>query len=189
MKKKETLDGFLSEYETIHKENPAYANTFAGMLEIARGLNELEEPYLIIGGLAVASYLHQMDSKAFENWRGTDDIDLVVPNKKIAEKVLRYADYEFRQAQNGLPGVGGRLYDYAKEDNGETTVVGFREKVIDKTKKDVTRKLLNHRAQIPVHGIRVSVPQLKELAEMKKWANREKDRADRKTLKRMVSKI
>jgi predicted nucleotidyltransferase len=181
-----TLDNFLSEYNTIHSRDPAYANTFAGMLEIAKGLCELKEDYLIIGGLSVASYLHQMDDMAFQNWRGTSDIDLLVPNRNAAEKILLYSDYKFKQTQHSKEGMIGNLYDYAKQDNGETTVVGLRTGLCDKSGRDITQKVLAHRAIIPVHGVRISVPQLKDLIEMKRWANRKKDREDIQTLKRMI---
>jgi hypothetical protein len=183
LKEKDTFEEFEEEYMAIHEWNPAYANTFAGMLEISRGLNIRGTSHLIIGGLAVASYVHQVNPEAFRNWRGTSDIDLLVPHKKDAEAVLNYAGYKFKQSQKTKPGMIGRLYDYAKDDDGETTVVGLREGICDKSGRDITSKLLDHKTIIPVHGIMVSVPQLKYLLEMKKWANRPKDREDRKTLK------
>ena len=182
---------FRRDYDIIHDEkgNKSYANTFAGMLEISMGLDVLGEDYLIIGGMAVAAYLYQVDPQAFRNWRGTDDIDLLVIDKGIAERVLKSADYEFRGVLNNKPGVIGQLFDYAKEDNGETTVVGLRAGVADGTGKDITRKLLNHRAIIPVHGVQVAVPQLRALVEMKRSANRAKDREDIKTIKYLTSRI
>ena len=186
---KNTWNDFLSEYNDIHDKNPAYANTFAGMLEISRGLNIKNKPYLIIGGLSVASYIHQLDSNAFKDWRGTSDIDLLLPNKKDAESVLYSAGYEFKQTQNTKEGMVGRLYDYVKEDNGEITVVGLREGICDKRKKDITQKLVNQRAIIPVYGVRVAVPKLKDLINMKRFANRAKDRGDIKTLKVLYSNI
>ncbi len=180
-----TWEDFLNEYNGIHAKNPAYSNTYAGMLEICKGLNDLKEDYAIIGGLAVASYLHQMDDKAFQSWRGTSDIDLLVPNRDAAEKILLYSEYKFKQTQNSKEGMIGRLYDYVKQDNGEATVVGLRTGVCDKGERDITRKLLSHRAIIPVQGIGISVPQLKDLIQMKQWANRGKDRQDVKTLRSM----
>lgn len=184
-----TWDSFRREYNKIHEKNPQYANTFAGMLEIARGLNVINAPYLIIGGLAVASYIHQLDNGAFRNWRGTSDIDLLVPDKKVAEGVFNSANYRFKQSQTTKQGMVGRLYDYVKEDNGEITVVGLRLGLTDKTGKNITNKFLNRSAMIPVHGVRVSVPQFKDLVYMKKWANRAKDRTDRNILRGLVSKI
>lgn len=186
LQSKESFDDFLSEYNDIHERDPAYANTFAGMLELSRDLNHLNTPYLIIGGLAVASYLHQTDEEAFRNWRGTSDIDLVVPNRDLAERVLRKSGYEFRQIQNGKEGVIGRLYDFAKEDNGETTVVGYRQGICDSKGREITREMLNHAAVIPVHGVPIIVPKLKDLVYMKRLANRSKDRLDIKTLKGLV---
>jgi predicted nucleotidyltransferase len=185
LNRKGTFNDFLSEYNTIHEKDPAYANTFAGMLEIAKGLGELGQDYLIIGGLAVASYLHQMDDKAFQNWRGTSDIDLLVPDRNVAEKILLYSDYHFKQVQHSKEGMIGNLYDYVKQDNGEPTVVGLRMGLCDKSKRDITRKLLIHQAIIPVHGVGVAVPRIRDLIEMKRWANRSKDRSDIKTLKSM----
>lgn len=182
---KDTWEDFLSEYNTIHKKIPAYANTFAGMLEISKGLDDLKSDYLMIGGLAVASYLHQMNDQVFRVWRGTTDIDLMVPNRDIAEKVLRDSGYLYTGVQNSKEGMIGRLYDYVKQDNGETTVVGLRMGLCDPSGRDITHKLLNHHATIPVHGIGIAVPRIKDLMEMKKWANRNKDRRDIKTLKSM----
>lgn len=189
LKERNTFNDFLNEYKSIHNTNPAYANTFAGMLEISRGLNTRGIPNLIIGGLSVATYLHQVNPHAFKEWRGTSDIDLLVPDRKQAERILHNAGYEFRQIQNTKEGMIGRLYDYAKEDNGETTVVGFREGICDRSRRDITKKLINQRTIIPVHGVMVSVPNLKDLIEMKKFANRAKDRGDIKTLKALYNNI
>jgi len=183
-----TWEDFRLEYNIIHKKDPAYANTIAGMLEIARGLNKIKRKYLIIGGLAVASYLHQGDICAFREWRGTSDIDLLA-DKKIAESILKKADYSFAQTQKGKIGIIGRLYDYTKEDNGETTVVGLREKIMGENGRDITDYLLNHRSIIPVHGVHVSVPQLRDLVKMKRFANRKKDREDVKILKKLAERI
>jgi hypothetical protein len=183
---RDTWNDFLSEYNAIHNKNPAYANTFAGLLEIAKGLSDLREDYLVIGGLAVASYLHQMDNRAFQNWRGTVDIDLLVPNRDAAEKVLLSSDYKYKQVQHSKEGVIGGVYDYVKQDNGESTVVGLRTGLCDTSKRDITRKLLNHRAIIPVHSVGIAVPQLKDLIQMKRWANRKKDREDIRILKEMI---
>ena len=186
LEKKGTLRAFIDEYETIYSKNPAYANTFAGMLEISRGLNLAKADYLIIGGLSVAAYLHQFDSEAFGSWRGTSDIDLLVTDKNIGTRVLKSADYDFAQVRPSRIGMKGLLYDYTKEDNGETTVVGLRTGIMDKAKRDVTKKLLTHSAIIPVHGVRVAVPQLGDLIKMKKWANRKRDREDIASLKYLL---
>lgn len=188
LKKVKTWRGFVEEYNIIHKKKPSYGNTFAGMLELARDLNERNVSYLIIGGLAVASYVHQGSDKAFREWRGTTDIDLLA-SKKEAERALINADYEFGQAQRGKPGIIGKLYDYVKQDDGETTVVGLREKVQGRSGKDITNSLLNHKTMIPVHGVHIYVPRLKDLFEMKKWANRTKDRKDLKVLKKLMKAL
>ena len=180
-----TWKDFLSEYNAIHQKTPAYANTFAGMLEIAKGLNDLGEDYLVIGGLAVASYLHQMNDQAFRTWRGTADIDLLVPDRDIAEKVLTYSDYHFSQTDKTKEGMIGKLYTYAKQDNGETTVVGLRTGLRDPAGRDITRKMLMHHATVPVYGVGVAIPRIKDLLDMKGQANRKKDRQDIKTLKSM----
>jgi predicted nucleotidyltransferase len=127
-----------------------------------------------------------VDPAAFQNWRGTSDIDLLVSNRDVAEKVLRHSDYNFKQTQNSKEGMIGRLYDYVKQDNGEITVVGLRTGLCDKSGKDITKRLLGHHAIVPVQGIGISVPRLKDLIEMKQWANRKKDREDIKTLRYML---
>ena len=189
LEEKGTWDSFRSEYNEIHKKDPLYANTFAGVLEIARGLNTENIPYLVIGGLAVASYLHQVDNSAFRNWRGTSDIDLVVSDKKIASRILNSADYKFKQSQPNKQGMVGRLCDYVKQDDGEITVVGLRTGIRDKTGRDVTNKFVKNSAKIPVHGVQISVPKLKDLIYMKRWANRGKDKSDIRTLKKIFSNI
>ena len=181
-------NSFREEYQALHEKDPAYANTFGGMLEICRGLNIRETSYLIIGGMAVASYLHQADSHAFRDWRGTSDIDLMVPDKKLAEEVLNFADYKFRQTYPSKIGMKGKLYNYAKDNQGETIVVGLREGIVNSSGKDITNKLLNHAAIIPVHGVRIAVPQWKDLISMKRFANRKKDREDLNFLKTVFGK-
>lgn len=189
LESRNTWKSFREEYDALHEKNPAYANTFAGMLEICRGLNIRNTPYLIVGGLAVASYLYKADNNALRDWRGTYDIDLVVPDKRLAEEVLNFADYEFRQKQPSKIGMKGFLYDYAKEDKGETTVVGLRKGLVNSSGKDITNKLIKRSEIIPVYGVRVSVPHLKDLVEMKRFANRNKDRIDLKYLRKFYKKI
>ena len=179
------FERFMDEYETLHSRDEKgkfYANTIAGCLGIAHDLNSQKIPYCIIGGLAVAFHIHQVDHDAFLKWRGTSDIDLLV-QKSAAEKILRDEGYAFRDVKRGKKGAMNGIYDYAKDDNGEHLVLGLREHIEDQSGKDITHKLLSGATNVDVYSIPVKVPMIRDLVDMKCFANRLKDRDDIKLLR------
>ena len=176
------FDRFMDAYNKIHGTDREYANTILGCLEISNSFNKEEKPYLIIGGLAVMAYLYQVNSNAIFEWRGTNDIDILA-NKGTAEGILKGADYGFRERLPQKPGSVGSIYVYAKEDNGETTVVGLREGVEHKD-RDITNRLLSNSTAIGIFSIPVRVPSLSDLEKLKRAANRSKDREDLRELRK-----
>ncbi len=179
------LERFMGEYEELHErdeEGKAYANTIGGCLGIAHDLNRKKVPYCIIGGLAVAFHLHQVNHAAFLQWRGTSDIDILA-DKKSAERTLREFGYDFREAQYGKAGAKSGIYVYAKDDNGESLSLGLRQKVEDKTGRNIAPKLLGSATVVDVYSIPIRVPMIRDLVAMKLHANRTKDREDIKRLR------
>ncbi len=176
------LEKFMKIYTKIHEgKDRKYANTILGCLEIAHSFNKKREPYLIIGGISVMTHLEQSDPEYIFKWRGTDDIDLLA-NKKKASGILMGADYKLKQPINNKKGAIGPVYVYAKEDNGETTVVGLR-KGISLNKKDITRKLLENSTVGGLFSIPIRIPPVEDLVSLKRAANRSKDREDIRALK------
>ncbi len=177
--------GFWREYKSLHSRDSTgqkYANTIAGCMEIVHDLNEKKIPYCILGGLAVAFHLHQVDHNAFLKWRGTSDIDLLVA-KKVVGGILRKNDYTYRQVLRGLKAAKQGVYDYVKDDNGETLVLGLRESIQNKKGKDITNKILNNSSLVDVYSVPIRVPMIRDLVQMKRFANRAKDREDIKLLR------
>lgn len=84
----------------------------------------------------------------------------------------------YRQTRNRLAGAKTGVYDFAKDDDGETLVLGLREKIEDKSDKDITQKTLKHSATVDVYSVPIRVPMIRDLVAMKRAANRAKDRSD-----------
>lgn len=186
LKENEQFDKFWAEYDSLHSraQTKAYANTVAGCLEIVHDLNDRGIPYCMIGGLSVAFHLHQVNHDAFLNWRGTSDIDILAPKSAI-ESVLKANGYAYKQIRRGMPGARTGIFDYVKDDNGESLTLGLRQAVEDERDRDITGRLLGslHSTAVDVYSIPVRVPSIRELIAMKRAANRGKDRDDIKLLK------
>lgn len=183
LEKNGVWDSFRGEYDALHKRDRTYANSIVGCMELAHHLNSYEVPYFVIGGLAVAMYVHQVDHEGFLKWRGTDDIDLVVPNLDDGKKALVHCGYRFMNRYNAKEGSTGPIYNHVRDENGETIVAGLRTGVSDLPGRDITRELLKNVGRVDLWSIPVQVPAVRALTEMKKFANRAKDRADIKLLR------
>ena len=168
------IDDFLAEDKAIRLVDRPYANSIIGCLELSHRLNEAGNLYLIIGGLAVACYVRQVNYEGFLKWRGTNDIDILVLNKDYGERALRNCGYEFRQLLKNKGGAIGPIYVYAREDNGETLVVGLRTG-IKSVNKDITSYLLKNATKVDLWGVPINVPMIRDLVAMKRDANRPKD--------------
>lgn len=181
----EQLERFMQEHDSLHNRDDkgkAYANTIGGCLGIAHDLNRKNIPYCIIGGLAVAFHLHQVNHDAFLQWRGTSDIDILA-NKKVAERTLGEFGYDFREPKYGKKGAKSGVYIYAKDDNGESLSLGLRQEVEDKTGRNIAPKLLGSATVVDVYSVPIRVPMIRDLVAMKLHANRAKDREDIKRLR------
>ncbi len=185
---------FRREYDALHgtgEDGKDYANTVAGCLEISHDLNHRNIPYCILGGLAVAFHLHQVDHDAFLTWRGTSDIDLLAPKNNDVVGVLNSNGYTYRNSKSGMRGVTGKgkVFDYVKDDNGENLIVGLRSGVEVRGKAVTERLLGSHSTLVDLYSVPVRVPMVRDLIAMKQYANRKKDRLDIIELRKMFPGI
>jgi predicted nucleotidyltransferase len=82
-----------------------------------------------------------------------------------------------------MPGSLNGVYEYAKDENGESLSLGLRETVHDRHNSDIAKKLLRSATSIDLYSVPVRVPMIRDLVAMKRHANRPKDRSDIKLLK------
>jgi hypothetical protein len=81
------------------------------------------------------------------------------------------------------PGSVGPIFNYTKDDNGETTIVGLREG-IELATRDITNKLYSNSTVVGLYSVPLRVPSIKELVALKRDAARTKDNQDIKDLRK-----